>query len=103
MLLAKSLDKSALREQIGAGIILTGGMTKLKGMRELAQSIFPTMPVRVGYPNEEKIDGLFDELKSPEFSTAVGLILYSAGGHTEYEINFEQKLLHSKNVQKDDL
>ncbi|MFT7879233.1 MAG: cell division protein FtsA [Sulfurimonas sp.] len=103
MLLAKSLDKSALREQIGAGIILTGGMTKLKGMRELAQSIFPTMPVRVGYPNEEKIDGLFDELKTPEFSTAVGLILYSAGGHTEYEINFDQELLHSKSIQKDDL
>ena len=103
MLLAKSLDKSALREQIGAGIILTGGMTKLKGMRELAQSVFPTMPVRIGYPNEKQIDGLFDELKSPEFSTAVGLVLYSAGQHTEYEINFKQELLHSKRVKKDDL
>jgi cell division protein FtsA len=103
MLLAKSLDKSALREQIGAGIILTGGMTKLKGMRELAQSVFPTMPVRIGYPNEEKIDGLFEELKSPEFSSAVGLVLYSAGGHTEYEINFNQQLLHSKTVRKEDL
>lgn len=103
MLLEKSLDKSALREQIGAGIILTGGMTRIKGIRELAQSIFPTMPVRVAYPSEERIDGLFDELKSPEFSTAVGLVFYGAGGHTEYEINFKQELLHSKAVKKDDL
>lgn len=101
MLLAKSLEKSALREQIGAGIILTGGMTKLKGIRELAQSIFPSMPVRVAYPHD--IDGLFEELKDPAFSTVVGLLLYSAGGHTEYEIDFKQELLHSKMVKKDDL
>ena len=103
MLLAKSLDKSALREQVGAGIILTGGMTKLKGIRELAQSIFPSMPVRVATPNEERFEGLFDELKDPSFSTVFGLLLYSAGGHTEYEINFTDTLLHSKVIQKDDL
>lgn len=103
LLLAKSFDKSALREQVGAGIILTGGMTKLKGIRELAQSIFPSMPVRIASPNEEKFDGLFEELKDPASSTVCGLLLYSAGGHTEYEINFRQELLHSKTVHKDDL
>jgi len=101
MILAKSLDKSALKEQIGAGIILTGGMTKLKGIRELAQSIFPALPVRIGKPRE--IDGLFDELKDPAFSTVIGLLLYKAGEHTQYEINFQQELLHSKNVHTDDL
>jgi len=101
MILAKSLDKSALKEQIGAGIILTGGMTKLKGIRELAQSIFPALPVRIGKPRE--IDGLFDELKDPAFSTVIGLLLYKAGEHTQYEINFQQELLHSKDVHTDDL
>ena len=101
MILAKSLDKSALKEQIGAGIILTGGMTKLKGIRELAQSIFPALPVRIGKPRE--IDGLFDELKDPAFSTVIGLLLYKAGEHTQYEINFQQELLHSKDVRTDDL
>ena len=101
MILAKSLEKSALKEQIGAGIILTGGMTKLKGMRELAQAIFTGMPVRVGYP--DKVNGLFDELKDPAFSTVVGLLLYKAGGHTQYEIDFQQELLHSKAMFEDNL
>ncbi|MFT7824801.1 MAG: cell division protein FtsA, partial [Sulfurimonas sp.] len=103
MLLAKSLEESALKEQIGAGIILTGGMTRLKGMRELAQSIFPTMPVRIASPNDQKVEGLFEELIDPAFSTVIGLLFYSAGGHTEYEINFKQELLHSKMIYKDDL
>ncbi|KYJ86497.1 cell division protein FtsA [Sulfurovum riftiae] len=101
MILAKSLDKSALKEQIGAGIILTGGMTKLKGIRELAQSIFPALPVRIGKPRE--IDGLFDELKDPAYATVIGLLLYKAGEHTQYEIDFQQELLHSKDVRTDDL
>lgn len=101
MILAKSLEKSALKEQIGAGIILTGGMTKLKGIRELAQSIFPALPVRIAKPNN--IEGLFDELKDPAFSTVIGLLLYKAGGHTQYEINFQQELLHSKTVYEESL
>jgi cell division protein FtsA len=101
MILAKSLEKSALKEQIGAGIILTGGMTKLKGIRELAQAIFTGMPVRVGYP--DNVNGLFDELKDPAFSTVVGLLLYKASGHTQYEINFQQELLHSKAMFEDNL
>ena len=101
MILAKSLEKSALKEQIGAGIILTGGMTKLKGIRELAQAIFSGMPVRVGYP--KNVNGLFEELKDPAFSTVVGLLLYKAGGHTQYEIDFQQELLHSKTIQEESL
>ncbi len=101
MILAKSLDRSALREQIGAGIILTGGMTKLKGIRELAQAIFDGMPVRIAQPKD--IGGLFDELKDPAFSTAIGLILYKAGKHSEYEIDYSGTLLHSKDIVKDDL
>ena len=102
MILANSLEKSSLKDQIGAGIILTGGMTKLKGIRELAQSIFPAMPVRIGKPNKE-IEGLFDELKDPAYSTVLGLLLYKAGWHTQYEINFQQELLHSKDVQEENL
>jgi cell division protein FtsA len=101
MILAKSLEKSALKEQIGAGIVLTGGMTKLKGIRELAQSIFHAMPVRIAFPND--IVGLFDELKDPAYSTVIGLLLYKAGENTEYEIDFQQELLHSKDIYEENL
>ena len=101
MILSKSLEKSKLKDKIGAGIILTGGMTKLKGMRELAQAIFSGMPVRVGYPNN--INGFFNELKDPSFSTVIGLLHYKAGKHTQYEIDFEEELLHSKMVREENL
>ncbi len=101
IILAKSLEKSALQEQIGGGIILTGGMTKFKGIRELAQSIFPALSVRIAKPSN--ITGLFDELEDPAFSTLIGLLFYKMGRHTEYEINFQQELLHSKEVDEENL
>ncbi len=101
MILSKSLDKSKLKDKIGAGIVLTGGMTKLKGIRELAQAIFSGMPVRVGFPNN--INGFFNELKDPAFSTVIGLLHYKAGKHTQYEIDFEEELLHSKMVREENL
>jgi len=101
LILEKSLEKSALKEQIGAGIVLTGGMTKLKGIRELAQAIFSGMTIRVGYP--EKVNGLFDELKDPAYSTVIGLLLYQAAGHTQYEIDFQQTMLHSKSLHEESL
>ncbi|MCF6243583.1 MAG: cell division protein FtsA [Sulfurovum sp.] len=102
MILANSLEKSSLKDQIGAGIILTGGMTKLKGIRELAQSIFTAMPVRIAKATK-KIEGLFDELKDPAYSTVLGLLLYRAGENTQYEINFQQEVLHSKDIEEENL
>ena len=103
MLLAKSVNKSLLKEQIGSGVILTGGMTKLKGIRELAQAIFSNMPVRIAQPEDKDIGGLFDELKDPAFSTVIGLLLYKGGKHTEYEININKELLHSKHHIANDM
>ena len=94
MILAKSIEKSGLKEQLGAGVILTGGMTKLTGIRELASALFDNLPVRVAKP--KRVDGFFDELDDPSFSTVVGLVLYGAGEHTTYEID-SNKRLRTKN------
>jgi cell division protein FtsA len=101
MILAKSLEKSNLADQLGGGVILTGGMTNLKGIRELAQSVFNGLPVRLAQP--DNIDGLFDELKDPAYSAVIGLLLYKEGQHTPYEIDFKQQLLHTKNEYKENL
>ncbi len=94
VLLERSFEKSALKEQVGSGVILTGGMTKLKGLRELAQAIFHGVPVRIGYPRE--LGGLFEDLNDPSFSTVVGLLLYRVGEHTQYEVDNARRLLHGK-------
>jgi len=101
LLLSNSLEKSGLRDQLGAGIVLTGGMTKLKGLRDIAQTVFPMLPIRIGKPVE--IEGLFEQFIDPSYATAVGLLLYKAGKHTEYEIDFSQQMLHSKAEYSEDL
>ncbi|MCV6608758.1 MAG: cell division protein FtsA [Campylobacterales bacterium] len=90
MILSKQLEKSGHRHLLGAGIILTGGMTKLEGMREMASPLFDNMPVRIARPKD--IEGLFEALKDPSYSTAFGLIRYGAGGHTLYEIDSNSNL-----------
>ena len=104
MILAKALEDSTYKDQLGAGIVLTGGMTKLEGIRELASAIFDNMPIRVAKPRE--MDGLFETLRDPGYATAIGLVLYGAGHFTPYEIDSNKKLRYknetiapSKNVQ----
>ena len=92
MLLANNLKQSDYLDKLGAGIVLTGGLTKLEGIRELASSIFSSLPVRVAKPNQANIEGMFDTLKSVEFATTIGLILYGNGYSTSYEIDSSKKL-----------
>ncbi len=94
MILAKELEKSNLKEQIGAGIVLTGGMTKLEGIRELAMAIFDNMPVRIARP--KPFEGDFEPLHDPAFATVTGLLAYGSGDHTQYEIDSNRKMLHKK-------
>ncbi|CAA6811054.1 MAG: Cell division protein FtsA [uncultured Sulfurovum sp.] len=88
------LKKSGLRDQLGAGIILTGGMTLIDGTRELAQALIPNIPIRIGQPTN--INNISESLNSPEFSTVIGLLEYESGKHTEYELESSKTMLHSK-------
>ncbi len=96
MILAKMLEDSGFKDNIGAGIVLTGGFTKLKGIKELASAIFNENPIRLASPYE--IEGVFDELKDPSFSTAIGLILYGGGKFTQYEIDSNKQMRHKDEV-----
>ena len=58
--------------------VITGGSTLLAGMTEMAEEVLG-MPVRRGLPRG--IGGLVDVVKSPQYATAVGLVLYGARQH----------------------
>jgi len=68
----EKLDKLSLARPLGGGVVLTGGGSMLLGAAELAQDVFG-MPARVGSPL--LTGGLVDEYRSPEYATAVGLVL----------------------------
>jgi cell division protein FtsA len=96
MILAKSIDESGFKDQMGAGIVLTGGFTKLEGLRELSVAIFDNMPVRIAKP--KKVNGMFESLKDPIYSIAIGLILYGGGSFTPYEIDSNKKLRYKNEI-----
>ena len=82
------VEKSRLKAQL-TGMVLTGGFANLVNLREIAIPIFGNMSVRIAKPKE--INGLFDNLKSPEFSTSIGLVIYALGNHSSYEIDSNRK------------
>ncbi|ODS98862.1 MAG: cell division protein FtsA [Lautropia sp. SCN 69-89] len=63
--------ESGYEELLSSGIVLTGGTSLLPGMVELAEDIF-LKPVRIGMP--AYAGGLADVVRSPRYSTAVGLL-----------------------------
>ncbi len=74
-LILAEIRRSGFEELIPAGVLLTGGTSKMEGAVELAEEIFH-MPVRLGAPQYAK--GLNDIIKNPIYATAVGLLIYGA-------------------------
>lgn len=80
-LIQAELRRSGFEELIPAGVVLTGGTSKMEGVVELAEEIFH-MPVSIGKPKQ--VSGLADIVRNPIYATAVGLLQYgvSQGGST---------------------
>ena len=62
------------KKKLIAGIVLTGGGSQLKHLKQLAEYI-TGMDTRVGYPNEHLAGDSDESTTSPTFSTAVGLLM----------------------------
>ncbi len=73
LLVQAELRRSGYEDLIAAGMVLTGGSSKVKGLVELAEEIFH-MPVRMGLP--QHVSGLTDVVQNPIYSTGVGLLMY---------------------------
>jgi cell division protein FtsA len=72
-LIQAEIRQSGYEDLLAAGMVFTGGTSKMEGVAELAEEIFH-MPVRIGMPVE--VSGLVDIVRNPTYSTAVGLLLY---------------------------
>lgn len=72
-LIQSELRRSGFEDLIAAGIVLTGGTSKMEGVVELAEEIFH-MPVRLASP--QGVAGLADVVNNPMYATGVGLLMY---------------------------
>jgi len=83
-LIQAEIRQSGYEDVLAAGMVFTGGTSKMEGVVELAEEIFH-MPVRIGMPTE--VNGLVDIVRNPTYSTAVGLLLYGMRQTQEREGN----------------
>lgn len=72
-LVQSELQRSGFENLLAAGIVLTGGTSKMEGVVDLAEEVFHA-PVRIGVPHG--IEGLKDIVRNPIYSTGVGLLQY---------------------------
>jgi len=86
-LIQAELRRSGFEELIAAGIVLTGGTSKMEGVVELAEEIFHA-PVRLAKPHG--VEGLSDVVSNPIYATSVGLLVYGAK-HQLGELVFSRK------------
>ena len=70
-LVDKELKRSGYKDLITAGMVLTGGCSLLRGIKEKAEEVIG-LPTRIGYTHIKKPE----ELTNPIYATVVGLILY---------------------------
>ena len=63
------------RDLVLGEVVLTGGGALLPNIESIAEDVFG-LPVRVGMPNA--VGGLTDAMALPQYSTAIGLVLFGA-------------------------
>jgi cell division protein FtsA len=73
-MLRDNLRHAGVLEALGAGCVLTGGGAMLPGMLDVAESML-RVPARVGWPVQ--LSRMPRELARPEFSSAIGMLLYT--------------------------
>ncbi len=70
----KNYGHEEQKKKLIAGIVLTGGGSQLKHLKQLVEYI-TGMDTRIGYPNEHLAGNSDEETTSPMFATAVGLVM----------------------------
>ncbi|MEI8094070.1 MAG: cell division protein FtsA [Spirochaetales bacterium] len=70
----RDVQRTGLLDQLGAGIVVTGGGAHLEGLVELAGEVFGKT-ARMGVPS--MITGLGDQWQRPEYTACVGLVKWA--------------------------
>ena len=74
-LIKKEFLKKGYTGMLPAGVVLTGGSSKMREMTTLAEQVLD-MPVRIGIPRD--VNGLTEIITDPIYSTGVGLVKYAS-------------------------
>ena len=87
-LVDNDIKRMGYEKSLNSGVVLTGGTALLDGLEEIAEEIFD-LPVRRGDPSG--VGGLVDRVSTPDYATAVGLILYGYNQWKERGMSKDRK------------
>ena len=93
-LVRNELRRSGFEQRIAAGIVMTGGGSRVRGAIELAEICFE-MPVRYG--SAHRVSGLTEATANPALATGVGLLLH--GYQQQYEGNYSSPVTSTSSKQ----
>jgi cell division protein FtsA len=86
----KAYGHEDAKRKLIAGIVLTGGGSQLKHIKQLVEYI-TGMDTRIGYPNEHLAGNSNDQISSPLYATAVGLVMNSLQNNSNSAIKLESQ------------
>lgn len=95
------------KKKLIAGIVLTGGGAQLQHIKQVVEYI-TGMDTRIGYPNEHLAGDSDEETTSPQYATAVGLVLNSLDSKDKsammkrFKLTPEPKKVEEEEVEKDE-
>lgn len=87
------------RKKLIAGIVLTGGGAQLNHIKQLVEYI-TGMDTRIGYPNEHLAGNSDEEISSPLYATAVGLVMNSIENKTQSAVRMDVVEAQKANVYR---
>ena len=99
----KNYGHSDQKKKLIAGIVLTGGGSQLKHLKQLVEYV-TGMDTRVGYPSEHLAGSTIDSVSSPLFATSVGLLMNALEDILieKNENSNQDEISHLENEQKKD-
>lgn len=75
-IISKELGELLISSDLGAGVLLTGGTSRLPGIEQLASQVLGVPVTKANFPS-----GLGGELAQAEYSTVLGLLHYGLEDH----------------------
>lgn len=91
---------SGYSERLAGGIVVTGGGSQMSGLKQLMEYM-TGLDVRIGYPNEHLGKGKIEVVKSPMYSTAIGLVLSGFRALDDRENRYQEKTTYLRRREKE--
>jgi cell division protein FtsA len=96
-LVREEIRNTAFEDLLASGVVLTGGTSRLLGIQDIAEDVLG-LPIRLGRPYG--VGGLVDVVRSPAFSTGVGLVQFGAKNQVRTHVHAPQTSLYGRTKKK---